>query len=74
MTRRPAIRRPDDRHLSVWDHETMRAPLPRTARQSGRATLGPGLAAPGPIRAAGPEEGAPIGRGGEAIPWRVVAE
>jgi dihydroorotase len=46
MTNRIAIRKPDDWHLHVRDGEMLKAVLPYTARQFGRAILMPNLVPP----------------------------
>ena len=46
MTQRLTIRKPDDWHLHVRDNEMMRAVLPYTARNFGRAILMPNLLPP----------------------------
>ena len=46
MTTRITIRRPDDWHLHLRDHEMMRAALPYTARVFGRAICMPNLLPP----------------------------
>ena len=46
MTKRITIRKPDDWHLHVRDNDMMRAALPFTARNFGRAILMPNLLPP----------------------------
>src|SRR5208283_3276404 len=46
MTTRITIRKPDDWHLHVRDGEMLKAVLPYTARQFGRAILMPNLVPP----------------------------
>jgi len=46
MTTRITIRRPDDWHLHVRDGEMLKAVLPGTAKEFGRAILMPNLVPP----------------------------
>lgn len=47
MTNTLTIRRPDDWHLHFRDTEIMRAVVPYTVRQFGRAIVMPNLSPPG---------------------------